>query len=75
MAFGARSLSRRRMVTVFSCTHIQLVMRRTFRSSSIWTDGVLISLHHVVVDAVFNERRSIGGTKEALVVGLIFGEQ
>ena len=35
----------------------------------------MLSLHHVVVDSVFDVTRRVGRTEEPLVVGLVLGEQ
>jgi hypothetical protein len=50
-------------------------MRCRFGSRVVRVDRVLPVRHHTVVDPVLDIRRWIGGTKETLIVGFVFGEQ
>ena len=55
--------------------HIQLIMGRGFGSCVRGIDRVAVSVHHVVVDPIFDVGTGVVLAKEPLVVGLIFREQ
>src|SRR5215472_8748271 len=50
-------------------------MRGGFGPGVVRVDRTLPVCHHAVVDPVLDIRCRVGGTKETLVVGLVFGEQ
>src|SRR5215469_16411270 len=50
-------------------------MRGGFGPGVVRVDRTLPVRHHAVVDPVLDIRCRVGGTKETLVVGLVFGEQ
>jgi hypothetical protein len=53
----------------------QTVERRSFGPGSVWIHGLAVSLHHAIVDSVFDVASAVLATKELLGVCFIFGEE
>ncbi len=59
----------------FSCTDGELVMNRRLCASRLRVHRLLVAVHDVVVDAVFDVRSGVLDSKQAARVGFIFREQ
>ena len=55
--------------------HGELIVRGSFCSRVLRVDGILLSVHHVVVDPVFDVRAGVGRAEDPLVVRLVLREQ